>query len=150
MASILHARIQLPLGDHNVPAATSAIILKVALPVPLFRLFDYYPPDSVTADELQPGQRIQVNFGHRQLLGIIVAISDEASVERDKIRPALTLLDQEPVLSASILKLLNWAASYYYHPLGEVLYHALPVALRQGKPAHFPTQALWHSLQFFQ
>ena len=143
MASILHARIQLPLGDHNVPAATSAIILKVALPVPLFRLFDYYPPDSVTADELQPGQRIQVNFGHRQLLGIIVAISDEASVERDKIRPALTLLDQEPVLSASILKLLNWAASYYCHPLGEVLYHALPVALRQGKPAHFPTQTLW-------
>ncbi len=35
-----------------------------------------------------------------------------------------------------------WAAEYYHHPIGDVLFHALPVMLRQGKPAS--ATPLWY------
>ncbi|MCC7758424.1 primosomal protein N', partial [Klebsiella pneumoniae] len=42
-------------------------------------------------------------------------------------------LDDEPVFSTTVWRLLMWAAEYYHHPIGDVLFHALPVMLRQGK-----------------
>jgi primosomal protein N' len=35
----------------------------------------------------------------------------------------------------TVRRLLMWAAEYYHHPIGDVLFHALPILLRQGKPA---------------
>jgi primosomal protein N' (replication factor Y) len=35
-----------------------------------------------------------------------------------------------------LLELLQWTASYYHHPPGEVFAAALPAALRAGQPAH--------------
>ena len=46
----------------------------------------------------------------------------------------LEALDDEPVFSTTVWRLLMWAAEYYHHPIGDVLFHALPVMLRQGKP----------------
>ena len=45
------------------------------------------------------------------------------------------LLDDRSLFSPALWRILNWAAGYYHSPLGEVLSHALPVLLRQGKPA---------------
>ncbi len=37
-----------------------------------------------------------------------------------------------PCLSAAELNFLCWASDYYQHPLGDVIFHALPVRLRKG------------------
>ena len=47
-------------------------VLRVALPVPLPRLFDYFPPPGVDAASVVPGQRMVVPFGARELCGIVV------------------------------------------------------------------------------
>ncbi len=43
------------------------------------------------------------------------------------------MLDDTPLLDDEMMELLQWASRYYFYPLGEVLFHALPVSLRKGK-----------------
>ena len=61
------------------------------------------------------------------------AASSELPLER--LKPILEVLDPRPVLEASALALLRWAAEYYHHPAGEVLSTALPKAMRMGAAA---------------
>ena len=52
-------------------------ILKVALDVPLDRVFDYKTDNPNT----QIGQYVVVPFGARKMIGIVVGISDTTSIE---------------------------------------------------------------------
>src|SRR5690606_41272916 len=52
----------------------------------------------------------------------------------DGLRPALALLDAEPLLQGELLDSLRWLARYTHAPVGEVLATALPAALRAGDP----------------
>ncbi|RMS13993.1 Primosome assembly protein PriA, partial [Pseudomonas coronafaciens pv. garcae] len=51
-------------------------ILRLALPSPLRRLFDYRAPAGVTRSALQPGMRLRVPFGRREMIGILVEVVD--------------------------------------------------------------------------
>ncbi len=115
---------------------TKPTILKVAVNVPLSRLFDYLPPDGIAA--IQPGSRVLVPFGRREKIGVVMARSDSSDLPTSKIRHCLATLEDEPVLSAEDLRLISFASDYYHHPIGEVVAAALPAMLRRGKPL-FPT-----------
>ena len=111
--------------------ATPAV-LRVALPVPLPRLFDYLPPPGLAADAVRVGQRLQVPFGSREVVGIVMGHGPaEAGVE---LRQAVAALDTEPVLAGELLASLQWLAGYLHAPVGEVLATALPAPLRRGEP----------------
>ncbi len=115
-------------------------VAHVALPVPLPRTFDYLLPEGGVA---KAGCRVRVPFGKQQeRVGIVVSISDHSELPLDELKSVIEILDNEPIFSPSIWRLLLWAADYYHHPLGDVLFHALPVLLRQGKPAS--NAPLWY------
>jgi len=107
-------------------------VVQVALPVPLPRLFDYLPPQGT-----QPviGGRVSVPFGNRRMIGIVVAFRDSSDLPEAQLKRVIEVLDSESLYPPSLWRILNWAASYYHSPLGEVLSHAIPVLLRQGKAA---------------
>ena len=111
------------------------LILRLALPSPLRRLFDYLAPAGVSRSALQPGARLRVPFGRREMIGVLVEVDSQSDVPTDKLKPALELLDARPPLPASLFKLCLWTAQYYHHSLGYTLSWALPVLLRQGEPA---------------
>jgi primosomal protein N' (replication factor Y) len=67
-------------------------------------------------------------------VGIVAAVSERSELPLDELKPVVEVLDSEPVFSTSTWRLLLWAADYYHHPIGDVLFHALPIMLRQGKP----------------
>ena len=111
----------------------NAAVLRVALDVPLRRLFDYLPPGG--SAPIEPGMRIRVPFGRQKLVGFVVETAESSELPLAKLKPALQLLDERPLLDAAALALLRWAAEYYHHPIGEVLTAAVPKALRMGAPA---------------
>ncbi|MFT6915224.1 MAG: primosomal protein N' (replication factor Y) [Motiliproteus sp.] len=116
-------------------------LLRVALPSPLRRFFDYLPPSG--SAELVPGQRLSVPFGKRELVGMLVQRVDQSDVPEAKLKKALACLDAEPLLPPHLLELALWSARYYLHPPGEVLASFLPVLLRQGEPAEFRSEHCW-------
>ena len=105
-----------------------AKILKIAVPTPLYRQFDYLAPDGCK-ETVMPGTRARIQFGKRELIGIVTGESNHSDIAINKLKPVQALLDQP--LPTELLDLLKWAATYYHHPLGEVLNHALPALLRQ-------------------
>ncbi|OAI21373.1 MULTISPECIES: primosomal protein N' [Methylomonas] len=115
--------------------AADSLILKIAVPVPLDRLFDYRPSELGNSAEFQRGARVLVPFGKRQCVGVVMGSANGSTLASRSIKPVIELLDNTPLLSALDLQLLEWAARYYHHPIGEVVATAFPTALRQGLPA---------------
>ncbi len=111
------------------------LILRIALDTPLRRLFDYLAPADVAATDFVPGKRIRVPFGRRRLTGMLMEVAERSAVPPHKLKPALEILDSEPLLDSNLLGFLEWAAEYYHHPIGEVIAAALPLPLRTGRPA---------------
>ncbi|MCA1714108.1 MAG: primosomal protein N', partial [Gammaproteobacteria bacterium] len=108
-------------------------VLRVALPVPLPRMFDYRAPDGHALSPEDVGRRVRVPFGPRELIGVVaeVGATDPAA---PALRHALAMLDDTPLLHGELLDSLRWLARYSHAPLGEVYATALPSALRRGEP----------------
>ena len=116
-------------------------VLRVALPLPLPQPFDYAPPPGIAAASVQPGQRILVPFGARELFGVVVghALADPGI----ELKAARGLPDTAPLLGGELLDSLQWLSHYLHAPLGEVLATALPSALRRGEPLPDTTIYAW-------
>ncbi len=122
------------------------LILRVALPVPLRRVFDYLPPlatDAATAQALQAGVRVRVPFGAQKLVGMLLEVTQHSDVPLSKLKHAKAVLDEQPPLPVVLFDLALWAASYYQHPVGEVLAAVLPTALREGAPQFLEYDHHW-------
>jgi len=105
-------------------------IVRVAVPVPLPRLFDY-----VLVPHMEPppvGSRVRVPFAQGERIGIVLDVVETSEHPDDQLKPISAILDQDPPLSAELIGTLSWTARYYQHPIGEVLESALPVLLRNG------------------
>lgn len=121
-------------------------VLRLAIPSPLRRNFDYLPPAGMSQaqiDTLQPGVRLRVPFGAREVTGYLLGVFTESAISEDALKPALELLDDSPLLDAQMLQLCHWAADYYHHPLGDVYTNLFPKRLREGKPVQLPGVPGW-------
>ena len=120
--------------------------LRLALPTPLRRSFDYLPPagtDPKQLSQLQAGCRVQVPFGPRKLIGVLLEVVQTSEVDPKKLKPAIAVLDPSPILSPDMINTCRWASTYYQHSLGEVLSHALPVLLRKQGETPEQTETRW-------
>ncbi len=107
--------------------------VQVAVPVPLHQTFTYGLPAGLDA---QPGVRVQVPFGPRRLVGLVVeppSDSPSGGFDPKRIRDVLAVLDPAPVLGADLLALSRWLADYYHAPPGEAFLLPLPPAMSGGK-----------------
>jgi primosomal protein N' (replication factor Y) len=106
-------------------------ILKIALDTPLDQSFDYQWIPAVPDMPLPAaGQLALVNFGRREVVGLILAVTDTTEVPADKLKPVLAVRHQLAPLSPAWLALCGFAADYYQRPLGEVAIPGLPKNLR--------------------
>ena len=115
-------------------------IVRVALAVPLPRFFDYlYPPN------LTPivGGRVLVPFGSQKRVGIVVDLPASSDVAKEKLKPIIDVLDAESLFNSTTWDWLAWSANYYRAALGDALFQALPVKLRNGESAVKNDRTFW-------
>ncbi|TDX27795.1 replication restart DNA helicase PriA [Modicisalibacter xianhensis] len=117
-------------------------VLGVAVPTPLRKLFDYRPCQPGPSAGWQPGMRVRVPFGRREVVGIVVECRDTSDFGLASLKPVSACLDSQP-LPADWLWLCRFTARYYQHALGDALHQALPVLLRQGRPLEARTRERW-------
>ena len=107
----------------------SPAIVRVALPIPLPQCFDY-TAENVSAGDL--GRCVRVPFGRGEKTGLIVGLPDAADLPVERLKPVIAIQREAPALPADWLELVEFAARYYQHPLGEVVAMALPPRLRKA------------------
>ncbi|MBC7776723.1 MAG: primosomal protein N' [Phycisphaerae bacterium] len=101
------------------------IILPLALPK---RTYTYSIPESV-ASLLQPGVRVEVQFGRSKLYsGLVERVHNETPDYA--VKPILSVLDEVTVVTPQQFRLWDWMADYYCCTLGEVMSAALPGHLK--------------------
>ncbi|MCW8889450.1 MAG: DEAD/DEAH box helicase family protein, partial [Sedimenticola sp.] len=119
------------------------LILRVAIPAPLYHAFDYLPPEGAVLSCLIPGVRVSVPFGRGDRCGVLLALDHEPAGASRRLKRAHHILDERPLFSTGDLELLIWAGRYYQHPIGEVIANALPVRLRKGESPVSVTETRW-------
>jgi primosomal protein N' (replication factor Y) len=122
-------------------SASSRAFLRVAVPVPARTVFDYRAPGA--GPVANPGCRVRVPFGRRQLVGLVIEQVSATEVPDSRLREVIEVLDPEPILPPALLGLLMWASDYYHHSPGEVIRAALPALLRQGRAAELRASRRW-------
>jgi primosomal protein N' (replication factor Y) len=138
-------------------------VLQVAIDVPWrgkgLGLFDYWPPkeSGLSWQDWQEkvGLRVVVPWGNRQVVGLLMGVQSQPTLTSEKIRHAIRLLEDVPVLSADWRRLVQFAAHYYKHALGEVALQSLPMALKEASaykatkkaPAHLRHVAIEKAMQ---
>jgi primosomal protein N' (replication factor Y) len=106
---------------------------EVALPVPLDRVFTY----AVREGQLpQRGARVIAPFRKEKLIGVVTALDAKAPADFE-VRYIEAVLDDEPLLSDSLLTLAEWMAQYYLAPLGEVLRGMLPLMAEVRRTVYY-------------
>ena len=110
------------------------MLVRVALPVPLHREFDYLAPDAPSTASSVIGHCVRVKFGGRRMVGIVVATPDIPAVDASSLVAIEGWADDLPDVPGDVLALARFAADYYQHPLGMALQHAVPPRGRQGSP----------------
>ena len=106
---------------------------EVALPVPLDRTFTYAARQGQAP---QRGARVIVPFRNEKLIGVVTALSAKVPAEFE-VRYLEGVLDEEPLLSDSLLALAEWMAQYYLAPLGEVLRGMLPLMAEVRRTVYY-------------
>ena len=106
-------------------------VIRVALDLPLHRLFDYR---CEAADSGDIGYRVRVPFGRFERIGVIVEVSETSEWPDDQLKPAGEILRDLPPLPETFFALCRFAAHYYQAPLGEVILQALPSGLKRVDP----------------
>ncbi len=117
-------------------------IARVALDVPLAKLFDY------ACDAVSPpgiGARVVVPFGRRRLVGVVVEIAEETDLDPQKIRQIERVLDDAPDMPVEWLALMRFLSGYYQRPLGETVISSLPPRLRSTKPLPREDRTYWRA-----
>ncbi len=103
---------------------------EVAVPLNVRNTYTYRLPP-LLADRAAAGCRVLVALRNKIVTGYIVAIHDEPGegLANTAIKDIEELVDEQPIVTAEILRLTQWIADYYYAPWGECLKAALPAGL---------------------
>ena len=105
------------------------MFVDVILPLPLDGVFTYSVPQP-WGEQVKIGIRVLVPFGRKTHVGI-VAKTHKGPLPTDfQIKDILQVLDAEPILLDTQLRLWQWIADYYMSPIGEVYKAALPSGLK--------------------
>ena len=103
----------------------------VIVPLPIREAYTYAIPEPLLA-QVVPGKRVEVQFGAKRVYAGMVKTVFEPTIALNptNVKPIISVLDTEPILSPIQLKFWEWMATYYLCTEGEVMQAALPSAYK--------------------
>jgi len=96
----------------------------IAFPTAVRRLFTY---EAGPQADIKPGMRVWVPLRNEYAIGMCVRVHSNRPTFKTK--PVERILDEEPVMSETMLQLTEWIHRFYYCSWGEAIQSALPVGL---------------------
>ena len=100
--------------------------VNIAFNLPINSLFTYTVPDGLK-ENMRIGTRVLAPLGKRKITGVVIEFIDSTTLK--KVLPIAEALDSEPVLNEEMIKFCKWVSDYYFCPLGEVVFSALPKSI---------------------
>ena len=95
---------------------------------------------------LPAGTRVAVPLRNKLQTGIVWEADTATDLAAEKIQAVHTVFADEPPLSESWRALMAFTARYYHYPLGQTVFTALPLGLKEPKPATVPQPPLFYRL----
>ncbi len=115
------------------------MLVEVAVAAAVRGTFTYRVPSRLAAEAVL-GRRVAVPFGKsRRATGYVVGhpTAPPAGVE---LRDVADVLDDFPLFTPDLIRLIRWAEDYYLAPAGELLRAALPPGLNARRGAAAPAR----------
>jgi primosomal protein N' (replication factor Y) len=100
---------------------------RVLIDGPSELVFDYAIPAGLV---VQPGCRVRVPLRHKAATGTVLALVEPLEMDF-ALRPLTELIDPEPLVTPTLMRLGSWVAEYYHAPLEQVMRSLLPESVRQ-------------------
>jgi primosomal protein N' (replication factor Y) len=104
------------------------VIVKLAIDVPLFQLFDYTWSQEELFQAPQIGDIVKVEFRTKIRAGIVLQINENNSCANDQIKnlkPVLAVAEGISVTN-QVINICQFSSKYYLRPLGETLFTSIP------------------------
>lgn len=89
------------------------------------RVFDY-----IALPDTQIGMRVRVPFANRSVLGYVIGLSQESSVDKTKIKSIISNLESVPKLKQEILELCTFLARHFFLRFSDCIKLVLPSCVR--------------------
>lgn len=113
------------------PTAPAFLFADVVFNRPIRAIYTYGVPATLV-DRILAGKRVLAPFGkgNKQETGYCVGLTDKPP-ETTSLKSIDDVLDDQPLLSHSMLRLTRWLADYYFCGWGQVLEAVLPRAVKE-------------------
>lgn len=110
----------------------SAVVASVVLAGRVDRPLDYVVPEKL-AGQVEPGKRLRVPLGRRNqpTVGYCVAVATR-DIPSTGLKNVLSVEDERPLLSPTMLELTSWMSERWMCRHGEVLEAVLPAGVREA------------------
>jgi len=92
------------------------------------RIFDY-----LTINGIEPGHRVLVPFGARQIEGYVISMSDKSDYDNSKLKAIIKPLDDRPVITQEMLGLMEFMKRLYHLRIVDILRLFIPSQMRGGR-----------------
>lgn len=107
-------------------------IVRVAIDVPLNKLFDYVWDAQELGSKPEKNQLVSVEFGKKKVVALVVEIFQTTDIELEKLKKVLAVAPLD-VLTDDLVEMAKFASQYYLKSLGEVIIPSIPKYWRDAK-----------------
>ena len=103
-------------------------VVRVALPVAVDRLFDYWLPDGL---DVRRGSVLRTRLGRRRMLGVAVELTPDSELAPEQLAPIDEVAAELPPLADDLCALARFISAYYQQPIGQCFAQMLPPLVRR-------------------
>jgi primosomal protein N' (replication factor Y) len=94
--------------------------------------FTYIVPEQLES-RIKIGILVRAPFKKQKKAGIIVTLNKTPNIKDPGLKTIEAVLEEEPIVSENLLKLIQWIARYYISTSGLALKNAVPSGIFEGK-----------------